>query len=102
MQETKLKTKIVHITAWDEDVEVRELNGKQYTDISAKSVDKKNNIDIARFLVLATLNSVYSDGEQVFEGEEEVAGLPADIYSELVTAINEMNDKGNGAKNRKN
>ena len=102
MKETSLKTKIIHVTAWDEHIKVRKLNDKQYTDISAKCVDKKNNIDIARFLVLATLNSVYSDGEQVFESEEEVAGLPADIYSELVTAINDMNEKAGSKKNPKN
>lgn len=101
IKETKLKTKIVHVSAWGEDVEVRELNGKQYTQISAECVDKKNNLDVARFLVLATLYSVYSEGEQVFENEEEVANLPADVYSELVTAINDINEK-TGASKRKN
>lgn len=100
-----LKSKKVFITDWDSEINVRQLSGELYVDLSDKCLIG-NEVDRKKFLNLAIIASCYdNNGEQIFSNDDIklIMNMTADSYSELVLAVTELNNlDGSQTKNRKN
>lgn len=82
----------VYIKEWKTKVLVKELTGEEYLQLSELSMEG-SSFSKTKFLTLAIIKSVYSDGELLFtmEDYEKVKCLPIGIYSPLVEAFSKIN-----------
>ncbi|GAP07127.1 hypothetical protein ATHL_01995 [Anaerolinea thermolimosa] len=89
------KSKKVQVQGFE--VEIRELSGGDYLEITEKSMQGQG-VNYKDFLNLALLKSVFVNGEPLFEGEADLQEIPASVYSELVTEITQINGLENPKK----
>jgi hypothetical protein len=98
-----IQTLTVHINEWDSDVFVREMNGKQFVEVTSKCVLPGGSVDNSEFFIYVIIESVFDlNNEPLFDNTDHdmVKNLSADVYSDLVTAISKLNHIG--ASNSKN
>lgn len=88
LEKIKRKSKILEYP-WGT-VEIRELSGEDYMEITEKTLYGQK-VNYKEFLNLALQRSVYLDGELLFESTEEVVQLPASVYGELLTEMTQLN-----------
>ena len=99
-----LKSEKVFIPDWECEVNVRQLSGKQYIDVSNDCL-VGTQVDRKKFLNYAIISSVYDEnGEQVFSNTDldTVLNMSADSYSALVMAITRLNNLDGETKQSKN
>ena len=96
IQETKFKKKIIFIPQFQSNIEVRELNGKEFLDCSLNSDSEDNSK--GSYLVNAIIKSCYTlQGEKIFNNPDHkqnvflVNSLQKDSYLLLVNTVTELN-----------
>lgn len=98
-----LKSKKVWVEDWQSDVFVKQMNAKQYIDVSTDSLDAdKKEIDQTKFLNLAIIRCTYDlNGEQIFDNDDldTILNMTADGYSGLILAVSELNNMDGSAGN---
>ena len=95
-----LKTETIHINDWDSDVFIREMNGETFVNISSKCLIG-SEVDNKLFLIYAIIESTYDlNKEPIFDNNDQelVRNLPADVYSDLVSAVTRLNNIGGVSK----
>lgn len=96
IQETKFNRKIIYVPQFQSNIEVRELNGKEFLDCSLNS-DSEDETK-GSYLVNAIIKSCYTvQGEKLFNNPDHkqnvflVNSLQKDSYLLLVNTVTEVN-----------
>jgi len=98
--EFSLNKEMVEIPEWDTTVEVREMTGEDFVELSEKCVEN-TVFDKKKFFILSIIKSVFLENENVFtlEDYEYVKFLPVTIYSKFLTVISKLNNLDGDKKN---
>lgn len=95
-KKNSLRTEKVHISDWNADVTIKQLNGKEYLSCA----NEKDN-----FWNMVIISCIYDDkGERVFTNNdiEVINNLSAGDYTLLISKITKLNGWDSGNSNPKN
>jgi hypothetical protein len=98
-----LKTEKVSVGELGE-LYIHEMNARAYTKVSNSSV-VETTYDTEKFLIYATIASTFDvNGTKIWEPEdfEEVANLPANVYTKIIEVVMRVNNIVGASNKTKN
>jgi DeoR/GlpR family transcriptional regulator of sugar metabolism len=100
------KSEKVYISDWDCEVIVREINAKEYVDISSECLDNTgNDVDRKKYMNYMIISSLYSiDGERLFTNDDIniIENMGAESFAVIFQAVDKLNNLTGSNKNPKN